>query len=64
LRFYLLHGVRLVWVVDPIAQTITVYAPGAGDERVLQSGDTLDGGDVLPGFSVQVDEVMAQLREA
>ena len=64
LRFYLLHGVRLVWVVDPIAQTITVYAPGSGDERVLRPGDTLDGGDVLPGFSVPVDEIMAQLHEA
>jgi Uma2 family endonuclease len=28
LRFYLLHGVRLVWVVDPPAQTIIVYTPG------------------------------------
>jgi Uma2 family endonuclease len=64
LRFYLLHGVRLVWVADPIAQTITVYTPGSADERVLRAGDMLDGGDVLPGFSVPIDEIMAQLREA
>ena len=63
LRFYLLHGVRLVWVVDPIAQTITVYTPGPADERVLRAGDILDGGDVLPGFTAPVAEIMAQLEE-
>ena len=63
LRFYLLHGVRLVWVVDPLAQTITVYTPGPADERVLGVGDVLDGGDVLPRFTVPVAEIMGQLRE-
>ena len=61
LRFYLLHGVRLVWAVDPTERTITVYSPGPADERVLVVGDTLDGDDVLPGFSVPVAEIMAQL---
>jgi Uma2 family endonuclease len=63
LRFYLLHGVRLVWVVDPFAQTITVYRPGPADERVLRAGDTLDGEDVLPGFAASIAEVMSQLEE-
>lgn len=63
LRFYLLHGVRLVWVVDPVAETVTVYTPDQTDERVLGAGDTLDGGEVLPGFSVPVAEILAQLRE-
>jgi Uma2 family endonuclease len=64
LRFYLLHGVRLVWVVDPAARTITVYEPGQGDERLLHEGVTLDGGDVLPGFNVSVTQIMAQLNES
>jgi Uma2 family endonuclease len=63
LRIYLLHGVRLVWVVDPEARTITVYTPGPADERILRPGDMLDGGDVLPGFTVPVAEIMAQLEE-
>jgi Uma2 family endonuclease len=63
LRFYLLHGVRLVWVVDPLTQTITVFTPGDADERVLHASDILDGGEVLPGFRVPVVEIMAQLRE-
>jgi Uma2 family endonuclease len=64
LRFYLLHGVRLVWVVDPMSETITVYTPGRTEERILRPGDTLDGGDVLPGFAAPVAEIMAQLAEA
>ena len=63
LRFCLLHGVRLVWVVDPLRETITVYTPDDADERVLRAGDALDGGEVLPGFSASVTEIMAQLRE-
>lgn len=63
LRFYLLHGVRLVWVVDPTAQTITVYTPGDADERVLTVDEILDGDEVLPGFSAPIAEIMAQLHE-
>jgi Uma2 family endonuclease len=64
LRFYLLHGIRLAWVVDPVAQTITIYTPGPTEERILRPGDTLDGEDVLPGFTASVAEIMAQLEEA
>lgn len=62
LDFYLRHGVRLVWVVDPRREVISVFRPGQ-DEAILHVGDTLDGGDVLPGFSVPVAEIMAQLQE-
>lgn len=62
LIFCLLNGVRLTWVVDPRAELVLVLAPGR-DSRVLQVGDTLDGGDVLPGFAVSVAEIMAQLLE-
>ena len=62
LQFYLLHRVRLVWVVDPEARTIRVYRPGEG-ARLLQAGDTLDGGDVLPGFSVPVDDIFAEIED-
>jgi Uma2 family endonuclease len=58
--FYLAHGVRLVWVVDPKDRAVTVYAPDDFDGRVFKTGDTLDGGDVLPGFSAPVDEVFPQ----
>ncbi|WNV76589.1 Uma2 family endonuclease [Geodermatophilus sp. DSM 44513] len=43
-------GVRLVWVVDPETRTVTVYRPDG--VRVLRGADALDGGDVLPGFTL------------
>jgi len=50
---YLDAGVRLVWVVDPIAKTVAVYVHGQ-PTRLLESNDELDGGEVLPGFRVSV----------
>jgi len=50
---YLQSGVRLVWLVHPARRTVTVYAPNA-EPRVLGPADTLDGGDVLPGFRLPV----------
>jgi Uma2 family endonuclease len=60
LQFFLRHGVRLVWVVDPIAETVTVHRPDA-DPFTLSAGDTLDGLDVVPGFTLPVADIFAQL---
>jgi hypothetical protein len=38
--------------------TVTVIAAGQAT-NVLHVGDILDGGDVLPGFSVPVAEIFA-----
>lgn len=57
LRFYLAHGVRLVWLLDPERRTVTVFHP-SGAVAVLTDEDMLDGGDVLPGFSCAVREIM------
>src|SRR3990172_6567769 len=48
---YLAAGVRLVWVVDPPIQKITVYR-SLQDIKVLSAQEELDGRDVLPGFRV------------
>lgn len=61
LQFYLRHGVRLVWVVDPEDETVTVYAPDA-DSRLLRRADTLDGGEVLPEFALPLADLFAQLQ--
>jgi Uma2 family endonuclease len=61
IRFCLRHGVRLLWVVDPEGGTVRVFTPD-DDERLLVPGDTLDGGDVLPGFSLPVADIFAQLE--
>lgn len=48
---YLKAGARLVWVVDPLAHTLTVYRPD-GSARLLREDDALDGEDVLDGFAL------------
>jgi Uma2 family endonuclease len=49
-------GSRAVWVVDPESRTVLVYR-GRSDVRTLGAGDALDGGDVVPGFTLPVAEV-------
>lgn len=51
-REYLAAGVRTVWVVDPADRIIRVYTPDGG-VRSCGSDDTLNGGDVLPGFQLR-----------
>ena len=55
-HMWLNHGVILVWVVDPDARTIEVYQTGAAT-LTLTEDDSLEGGPVLPGFSLRVAEV-------
>jgi Uma2 family endonuclease len=45
------HSTSLVWVVDTRKETITVYSD-TDTFHVLGKTDTLDGGEVLPGFSL------------
>ena len=51
-------GSRLVWVVNPIRKTVTVYRSRA-NVTVLGIEDTLDGDDVLPGFAVPLSRLFA-----
>ena len=50
-------GVRMALVVTPGARTIDVHHPGQ-PLLTLRDGDTLDGGDVLPGFSAPVSHLL------
>lgn len=51
-------GAYLVWVVDPMRQHVTVYGAD-GSQAMLGLGDVLDGGLVLPGFSLSIAELFA-----
>ena len=55
-QMWLRHGVRLVWITDPEARTITAL-PQSGPTRTFTEADTLDGGDVLPGFTCPVRDI-------
>lgn len=57
LRFYLLHGVRPVWLIDPVERTLTVMT-SPGEARILTDEMELDGGDVLPGFRCVVRDLL------
>ncbi|MBK6770151.1 MAG: Uma2 family endonuclease [Ardenticatenales bacterium] len=57
-REYLAAGARLVWVVDTRRRIVTVHIPGVGPSRVAE-GEVLDGGDVLPGFTMPVADIFA-----
>jgi Uma2 family endonuclease len=59
LRDYFTAGVRLVWYVDPPSRTLTVYT-AADQSRLLRQTDTLDGGSVLPGFSLPLQQLFAE----
>lgn len=54
---YLAAGVT-VWMVDPEREVVEVYAPGQPVRKVAADG-VLEGGDVLPGFRLSVEDIFA-----
>ena len=46
----------MVWLIYPEQRMVEVYTPD-GDVEILFEGDMIDGGEVLPGFSMPVTEV-------
>jgi Uma2 family endonuclease len=51
-------GARMVVVVNPRKRAVTVYR-SLTDIRVLTEDDTLDGGDVVPGWPMAVKDMFA-----
>lgn len=56
---YFSAGVRLAWIVDPKKKTVRVYT-SANQSTLLGDGDTLDGGDVLPGFRLPLARIFEE----
>lgn len=54
---YFTAGSKLMWVVDPEARTVAVYTGRTGNPTVLSATDTLDGGAVLPGFTLPLADL-------
>ncbi len=52
---YLAAG-TVVWVVFPEDKEIEVHTPGQA-VKILRLGDTLDGGTLLPGFTLPLSEI-------
>lgn len=53
--YYLENGTRLVWLIHPETRQVTVLTPGT--QQVLSADESLNGGELLPGFSVPVKAV-------
>jgi len=56
--YYLAHGSRLVWLVYTEKRLVIVLT--ADSEDILSESDTLDGGDLLPGFALPVRDIFPQ----
>ena len=61
-REYFSAGVRLAWFVDIELRNVAVYV-SPQDPQVLTALDRLDGGDVLPGFSLPLMPLFAELDD-
>lgn len=55
---YLAVG-TVVWVVYPESKTVEVYAPGQ-KVRVVGIDGVLDGGDVLPSFTLSLKDIFGE----
>jgi len=59
-RDYFAGGTRLIWIVHPDTRTVDVYLPGQSEPAILGEKDSLDGLDVLPGFSHSIAAIFAE----
>ena len=57
---YFAAGVRLIWEFDPEARAVAVYTRDGSVKR-LDASQAVDGGDVLPGFVLEISDVFAEL---
>ncbi len=62
IRRYLAAGSRLCWLVWPNRGEVEVWRPGDQQEpsAIKRAGDTLEGYEVLPGFTMSVADVFAR----
>lgn len=49
-----------MWLAFPETQTVEVYTPD-DDVRTFGLNDVLDCGDILPGFTLAVKDIFADL---
>ena len=50
-------GARLVWVIDPERRVARVYRPDGSETHLAETG-TIEGEEVLPGFSCSLSSIL------
>ena len=58
-RDYFQVGARLVWEIDPDTQSARVYTSPDQSQEIGPDG-VLDGGEVLPGFTLPLAQLFAR----
>jgi Uma2 family endonuclease len=61
-REYFARGTRLMWIIDPAAQTVAVFVDDSSAPTILTEDKSVDGGNVLPGFSFSIRELFAEAQ--
>lgn len=61
---YFQSGTRLVWIVDPPTRSVAVYGAPDGPPTLVPEAGQLDGGDVLPGFTLRVADMFLNVPRA
>lgn len=61
---YLTDGVQMVWLMDFLKETVFSYTlistqPFTKQQTTLKVGDTLTGGEIIPGFEIPVASLFA-----
>lgn len=54
---YIENGTRLGWLIDPKNKRVEIYRAGR-DVEIIQNPETLSGEDVLPGFVLELKEIL------
>jgi Uma2 family endonuclease len=58
---YFENGTRLAWVIHPNEKYILVYRSGQEPDRLLKMTDSIDGEEIIPGFSLPVAHLFQPL---
>jgi Uma2 family endonuclease len=54
---YMENGTRLGWLIDPKNKRVEIYRAGR-DVEILQNPETLSGEEVLPGFVLDLKDIL------
>jgi Uma2 family endonuclease len=58
---YFTAGAKLAWIIHPNTETVDVYT-SRHSCKTLTNADSLDGGKVLPGFSLPIKKLFARVH--
>lgn len=59
-REYFQAGVRLLWMIDPRHRTVAIFT-AAESVTIATQHERIDGGEVLPGWEVDLQKLFAEL---